>query len=106
MSRESATRRPTGRLFGIYAAVTLVPVVVLGIVLAITFRGDANRRGLAEGRSEAGVIAQTAIEPRLDGRPLGAGLNAQETSDMRRLVSRAIGMRDVLRLRLRNLGGD
>jgi diguanylate cyclase len=106
MDGESAPRRSAARLFGIYAAVTLVPVVVLGIVLAITFRSDANRRGLAEGRSEAALIAQTAIEPRLDGRALSAGLSAQETSDMERLVVRAIGVHDVLRLRLRNLDGE
>ena len=94
------------RLFGIYAAVTFVPVVVLGVVLAITFRNDANRRGLAEGRSEAALIAQTAVEPQLDGRPLSAGLSPAENAAMKRLVARAVGGHDVLRLRLRGLDGD
>jgi diguanylate cyclase (GGDEF)-like protein len=106
MGRASKARRSTVRLFGIYAAVTFVPVVVLGVVLAITFRNDANRRGLAEGRSEAALIAQTAVEPQLDGRPLSAGLSPAENAAMKRLVARAVGGHDVLRLRLRGLDGD
>ena len=105
MDRASGARRSTARLFGIYAAVTLVPVVVLGLVLAITFRNDATRRGLAEGRAEAALVAQTAIEPTLSGRPLGAGLTITEQADMKRLVARVIGIHDVLRLRLRGLDG-
>lgn len=105
MDITSGARRSPARLFGIYAAVTFVPVVVLGIVLAISFRSDANQRGLAEGRSEAALIAQTAVEPRLDGRPLSAGLSRAETGDMQRLVARAVGTHDVLRLRLRDLTG-
>src|ERR1700690_4123058 len=106
MDGGSAPRRSTARLFGIYAAGTLVPVVVLGIVLAISFRSDANRRGLAEGRSEAALIAQTAVEPRLDGRPRRGGVTRAEAADMKRLVARAVGSHDVLRLRLRDLSGD
>ena len=105
MDRASTARRSTTRLFGIYAAVTIVPVLILGVVLAITFRNDANRRGLAEGRSEAALIAQTAVEPELTARPLGAGLTSAENADMKRLVARAVGGHDVLRLRLRGLGG-
>jgi diguanylate cyclase (GGDEF)-like protein len=106
MDRASAARRSTARLFGIYAAVTCGPVLILGVVLAITFRNDANRRGLAEGRSEAALIAQTAVEPELSGRPLSAGLSTVENVEMKRLVLRAVGGHDVLRLRLRGLDGS
>ena len=34
--------------------------------------------GLAEGRSEATLMAQTAVEPLLDGRPLSRGLSPVE----------------------------
>ena len=105
MDRPSAARRSTARLFGVYAAVTIVPVLILGVVLAVTFRNDANRRGLAEGRSEAALIAQTAVEPRLNGLPLRAGLTSAENTDMKRLVALAVGGHDVLRLRLRGLDG-
>jgi hypothetical protein len=94
-----------GRLFAVYAAISLIPVLVLGVVLAASLRGEAKVRGLAEGQSEAVLVARTAVEPLLDGRPLSAGLNAGEQANLRRLVGKAIGGRDLLRLRLRDLNG-
>jgi hypothetical protein len=62
------TRRwATIRLFVVSAALSLVPVVVLGLVMASSYKAEARRRGVAEGRSEAQLIAQTAIEPLLNG---------------------------------------
>jgi diguanylate cyclase (GGDEF)-like protein len=92
-------------LFAIYALCSLVPVVVLGLVLAISIRTEAHRRGLAEGRSEATLVAQAAVEPLLQGRPLGAGLSGSERRSLEELVHRAVGERHVLRMRLRNLAG-
>jgi hypothetical protein len=60
-------------LFATYAVVSLVPVLVLGFVLANAIRHQADQRGLAEGRSEALLVAQTAIEPQLTGRPWHGG---------------------------------
>jgi diguanylate cyclase len=94
------------RLFALYAAITLVPVLVLGIVLASSFRHEADRRGLAEGRSEAQLVAQTAVEPLLTGHPLSDGVNATERIGLKRLVERAVGEGDVLRLRVRDLAGE
>jgi diguanylate cyclase (GGDEF)-like protein len=96
----------TLRLFTLYAAITLIPVLVLGIVLANSFRSEANRRGMAEGRSEAKLVAQTAVEPLLTGHPLSDGINATERTGLQRLVARAIGEGDVLRLRVRDLSGN
>ena len=98
MSSAPAVRRSTVRLFAVYAVITLVPVLILGAVLAISFRNDANRRGLDQGLSEADLIAQTALEPQFDGRPLGAGLSATEQARLSRLVNRAVREGDVLRL--------
>ncbi|MBV8462667.1 MAG: bifunctional diguanylate cyclase/phosphodiesterase [Acidimicrobiales bacterium] len=94
------------RLFLVFAAVTLVPVLVLGLVLAASYRTEAQRRGLAEGRSEAALIARTAVQPLLDGRPLSEGLTATETADLTRLAAGAVASGDVRRLRLRNLDGQ
>jgi len=83
-----------------------VPVLVLGVVTSAGYRSAARQRGVAEGRSEALVVAQTAVEPTLDGQPLSLGLTTTEQADMRRLVARAVGDHDVLRLRLRDLAGN
>jgi diguanylate cyclase (GGDEF)-like protein len=94
------------RLFATYAVISLVPVLVLGLVLAVSLRSEARKRGLAEGRSEATLVARTAVEPLLDGRPLSRGLSIGEAAGLRRLVARAVGGRELLRLRVRDLAGQ
>ncbi|MDQ1372788.1 MAG: hypothetical protein QOJ09_126, partial [Actinomycetota bacterium] len=78
MDRRSPAPGSTVRVFGTYAALSLVPVVVLGLVLAGSYRVEARRRGLAEGRSEARLVAETAIEPLLDSTPLAHGVSPSE----------------------------
>ncbi len=107
MTGAAAGQRPRSavRLFALYAAITLVPVIALGIVLSASFRGEANRRGLAEGRAEAILVARTAVQPLLQGHELSAGVDASERDGLRRLTRRVIAEGDVLRLRVRDLAG-
>jgi len=106
MKAHVVAPRSPARLFAIYAVISLVPVLVLGLVLARSLRDEARERGLAEGRSEAALVAQTAIEPLLDGRQLSRGVSPAERRALRRLVGRAVGERKVLRLRVRDLAGQ
>ncbi len=106
MKANPARPRSIRRLLAIYAAISLVPVLILGVVLADTLRGDANRRGLAEGQSEARLIARTAVEPLLVGRPLALGVTAGEQSELHRLTRASVGEGSILRLRLRGLDGQ
>ncbi len=94
------------RLFGVYAIVVLVPVLLVGAALATSYRHEAQDRGLAEARSEARLVAQTAVEPVLDGRSLDAKLSSTEVHQLQALVRHAVRSHDVLRLRLRNLQGN
>jgi diguanylate cyclase (GGDEF)-like protein len=90
-----------------YALLTLIPVVLLGVALALSFRNIANQRGLAEGISEATLVAQTAVEPQLDSaRPLSDGLSQRERSRLDRFVDLAVADKNVLRLRLRDQSGE
>jgi signal transduction histidine kinase/FixJ family two-component response regulator len=98
-------RRATARLFARHAIVSLVAVVALGVALGFSISGEANQRGLSEGRAESKLVAQTAVEPLLQARPLSAQLGALERADLNRLVDRAVRTRDLLRLRLRDLAG-
>jgi diguanylate cyclase (GGDEF)-like protein len=93
-------------MFAIYVASSLVMVTGLGLALAASYRSEARQRGVAEGRSEAILVAETAIEPILDGRPLGDHLSKTETSQLERLVARSVRTHNVLRLRLRDLSGN
>ena len=101
----SRARRSTARLFAKYALIGLIPVLALGIALAITLRGEAQARGLSQARDEALLISHTAIEPLLSGRPLSAGLSGSERRALTALVARA-RPGDVLRLRLHDLAGN
>jgi diguanylate cyclase len=92
-------------LFTTFALVMLAAVIAIGLVLGLSFRGEAGQRGLAEGRTEALLMAQTAVGPIFDGRPLSQGLSAPEIKDMNRLVRTSTRSRHVLLLRLRDLAG-
>ncbi|HET9125388.1 MAG TPA: EAL domain-containing protein [Solirubrobacteraceae bacterium] len=94
----------TGRLFAVYALLSALPVLALGLTLAGGIRREALRRGLDEGRNVATVIASTAVEPLLDPLPLGAGLTPAERRRLNQLIRGPIG-RAVLRLRLRDDAG-
>src|SRR5437763_4223189 len=99
-------RRSVVRLFGVHAAISLIPVIVLGSALAVDFKSEAHRRGLTEGESQAALVAQTAVEPLLDGQPLSNGVTPQERAGLERLVGRAVAEHNVLRVRLRDLAGN
>lgn len=97
--------RSTARLLAFYAAITLVPVVLLGVALAISLRNDANRRGLAEGRSEAILLAHVAVQPLLDGQPVSRGLTGTQRQRLSRLGAALLAKNEALRLRVRDLSG-
>ena len=56
-------RRSLSRVLATYALATAIPVVLLGIALGVSYSSEAKDRGVAEGRSEALLVAQTAVEP-------------------------------------------
>jgi PAS domain S-box-containing protein len=99
-------QRGTARLFAKYAVICLVPVLILGAVLAASLANEARQRGLSEGRREALLIAQTAVQPLLDPRPITSNLSADERTGLRRLVAAAVHTKKILRLRVRDLAGQ
>ena len=105
---DVAVRGPRSlvRLFVTHAVTSLVPVLLLGAALAVSYRNEARRRGVATGRSEAQLLAQTAIEPFLEDRPLEPGnLSAAEQTGLQQIVRRSVLDGSVLRLRIRALSG-
>jgi diguanylate cyclase (GGDEF)-like protein len=94
------------RLFTTHAVISLVPVLILGAVLGMSYRTEARRRGVGAGRSEAQLIAETSIEPLLEDRLLRPGeLTAAESRDLQAIVKRGALTGSILRLRLRDLTG-
>jgi signal transduction histidine kinase/ActR/RegA family two-component response regulator len=105
-AQQRAARRGTARLFARHALIILVPVLALGLGLAISLRHEAQQRGLDEGISEARLVAQTAVEPLLGDRVITDSLSTDERRDLTRLVRTAVRKGNILRLRVRNLDGD
>jgi diguanylate cyclase (GGDEF)-like protein len=93
-------------LFLTYAAISLVPILVLGVVLFGSIRLRTEQSGLAQGRSEAILVARTAVEPLLGSRPLALGVSRTERASLQHLAVHAVGEGDILRFRLQDLAGQ
>jgi PAS domain S-box-containing protein len=105
-SEIRSNRKGSGRLFAKYAVISLIPVVLLGVFSAASLRSEAKSRGLDEGKAEAALVAETAVDPLLNGRTITGRLGGQELTDLKRLVHRAITDQTILRLRIHNLAGQ
>ena len=98
--KHSATR-----LFMGYAALSLVPILALGLVLARSYGAAANSRGLVQAQSQAELFASTAIEPLLDGTDLRRGLSTSVRASLRTLADATAADGAIPRLRVRDVDG-
>jgi diguanylate cyclase (GGDEF)-like protein len=99
-------RRHALPLFAVYAAASLVPVVALGAVLAITYRTDTNNSAMSEARSQASLMADDIVGPTLDATPLAGSIPPSAATAIAAAFSRASGEDRLLRLRVRDMTGD
>ncbi len=88
------------RLFASFAVLALVPVLVLGALLAFQYRHEVQLRGVAQARSQAEVIARLLSETQLDGQSLDQGLTATETGRVMAFTQAEVAAGAVVRLRL------
>ena len=93
------------RLFVIYAALTLVPIMLLGTVLARSFKADLDRNGLSEGSAIASTIARGTVEPALAGDTLADGPTLSERIALERAFRSLLLRGDALQMRLRDTEG-
>src|SRR5476649_414603 len=82
-------RRRAVPLFAVYAAASLVPVVALGAVLAITYRADTNNSAMAEARSQASLLADDIVGPTLGTKPLQGSIPPTAAAAIAAAFSRA-----------------
>ena len=93
------------RLFAVYAGLSAVPVIALGVALDHTYRAEAAKQGLERGREQAAVIEEMAISPSLSGNDLTEGLSEPERARLATATDLAVYKGSVLRLRLRDFDG-
>jgi diguanylate cyclase (GGDEF)-like protein len=98
-------RRGLSNLFLLFAAASLAPVILLGLVLIHGYQDQALQRGMAQGRAQAAVIQEMAIAPALRGNDLSQGLSAVERERLQSATDLAIFSGSVARLRLRSFSG-
>jgi diguanylate cyclase (GGDEF)-like protein len=102
----AAPPRSALRLFATYAVASLIPVIVLGLVLAGGYRSTAEARGLSEARSQASLLAETAVTPLLGQSRLTDDLTPTEVASLRRMSAAAVASGEITRLRIRDAEGD
>ncbi|MGY1608829.1 putative bifunctional diguanylate cyclase/phosphodiesterase [Geodermatophilus sp. SYSU D00700] len=105
MRRSSSPGVAGTRLFAVYAAASLVPVVLLGGGLAAGIRQDAVDRALEYGHAQAAVVEEMAIAPALRGQDLATGVTGAELERLRAATDLAVFRGSILRLRLRDFSG-
>jgi diguanylate cyclase (GGDEF)-like protein len=98
-------RRAGSRLFAVYAAASLVPVTILGVLLVHDYQDGALERGRDQGRAQASVIMQMAVAPSLSGIDLSERLTNDERARLRSATDLAIFSGSVSHLRLRSFSG-
>ncbi len=90
-----------GRMFAVFAVLSLVPVLALGALLAIESGHQAQQRGIAQARGQAEVIARLLGETQLAGHSLRTSLTAVERRRVKAFAASEVASGGITRLRLR-----
>ncbi|MDX6200768.1 MAG: diguanylate cyclase [Frankiales bacterium] len=93
------------RLLVTYLVASLLPVLLLMLAMTAALRVEATARGLAEGRSEAALLAQTSVEPLLGSTPLRGLVPAADAAALNRLSHQAVQDGHLVLLRIRDMQG-
>jgi len=59
--------RGAARLFACFAALSLLPVLALGGILAAQYRQEVQRNGVEQGQAQAEMIGRLLSDTQLDG---------------------------------------
>ena len=98
-------RASASRLFAVYSLASLVPLCVLGAVLARGYHQQGVEQGRQQGLAQAAVIEEMAIAPALGGVDLASGLTTGERERLASATDLAIFSGSVTHLRLRSFDG-
>jgi diguanylate cyclase (GGDEF)-like protein len=88
-----------------FSVMSLIPIVLLGLVLAHTLKDQARERNLESAREAAQYFAQFGVKPQLSPSDLRAGLKAAQLRKLHRVVAASRRGTRVVRMKLWNRNG-
>jgi len=94
--------RPRLGLVGKFAVVSLVPIVLLGIVLAQVLRAEIRQRALVNARQSAALLDQSLVQPRLTASDLANGLSATRVRTLDRALQASVAGKQIARIKVWN----
>ena len=98
-------RPPRVGLLGKFAIVSLVPIVLLGMVLAHVLRDEIHQRALVNARQSAAVFEQSVVAPRLSSADLRDGLSKQRISGLDRVLRPSLAGKEIARIKVWSRSG-
>ena len=94
--------RPRVGLLGKFALASLIPLVLLGVVLAHVLRDEIRQRALVHARQSASLLEQALVQPRLSRADLSTGLSATRTDELDRALAPSFASKDIARIKVWN----
>jgi hypothetical protein len=83
-SSKISVRLPRLSLLGKFALVSLIPIVLLGLVLAKTLQVQIRNQALTSARQLAALVARLDIQPQLRPEDLSQGLTQERLQRLTR----------------------
>src|SRR4051812_16832880 len=88
-----------------FGVVTLVPIVVLGLVVAASLRGSIRDRALDRAKQEAVTVGKLAIEPQLSSADLERGVPVEKRNRIGTALSEGSLGRRIVQVSVRSPAG-
>ncbi|MEA2443187.1 MAG: diguanylate cyclase, partial [Thermoleophilales bacterium] len=88
-----------------FGVVSLVPILVLGLVVAQSMRGSIRHRALDRAKQEAVTVAKLAIEPQLSAADLERGVPGEKRTRIDTALSEGSLGRRIVQVSVRNPAG-
>ena len=105
MASPRFARMPRVGLLGKFALVSLVPIVLLGIVLAHVLRDQVRQRSLVDARQSAAVLEQSLIAPQLTTADLRGHLPQSRIQALDHLLHASLADQSIARIKIWNRDG-
>jgi diguanylate cyclase (GGDEF)-like protein len=97
--------RPRVGLLGKFAVASLVPIVLLGLVLAQVLRDSIRERALVNARHSAALLDQSLVQPRLAAAELRAGLSPDRVRALDDALAASLADEEIARIKIWNRDG-